>query len=134
MTNTTRSSAILLALVLSTAVGCAGRGAPTSGTAALPRGDGATLRYQCADGVRVDVQPTQRLVPELGFDDGPVDVRLGGASHAMRPVRVGSGMRYESARAGWEWFGKDDRMSLRDTKAGTLLARDCRLMRGAAAS
>ena len=131
--------ALTLALTLAATLtaGCASRntGAPAAGAApTLPRGDAATLRYQCADGVRVDVQPLMQLVPELDFYDGPVEVRLAGAAHTLRHVRAGSGVRYENAAVGWEWFGKGDQATLRDTRTNSLLARDCLRMRGAAVS
>ena len=128
--------AMTLALAATLAAGCASRNAaPAAGAApALPRGDAATLRYQCADGVRVDVQPLMQLVPELDFYDGPVEVRLAGAAHTLRHVRSGSGVRYENAAVGWEWFGKGDQATLRDTRTNSLLARDCLRMRGAGVS
>lgn len=100
----------------------------------MPRADGNTLRYRCADGVRVDVQPLGSRIPDVRADDGPVEVRFGGARHTLRPVSAASGVRYESARVGWHWFGRgEEGMLLRDANAGALLARDCRLMRAGAA-
>lgn len=93
----------------------------------------SALRYACADGVTIAVQPQVSAVPEVASRPAPIDVYFAGTRALLHPVPAlnASGVRYASARIGWEWFGNDE-LVLRDTSAGKLLARGCRPVTGTA--
>ena len=96
---------------------------------------GSATRYACADGVTIAVQPQVSAVPEVADRPAPIDLYFAGTRALLQPVPAltASGVRYASARVGWEWFGNDE-LVLRDTTAGKLLARGCRPVREKTAS
>lgn len=114
-----------------TLAACAAR----QGPAPAVKVPASAVRYACADGVSVAVQPQVSAVPEVANRPAPIDVYFAGTRALLHPMPAlnASGVRYASARVGWEWFGSDDSV-LRDTSAGKLLARGCRPVKGTAAS
>ena len=95
----------------------------------------SAIAYACADGVAIAVQPQVSTVPEVAERPAPIDLYFAGTRALLQPVPAltASGVRYASARVGWEWFGNDE-FALRDATAGKLLARGCRPVKERAAS
>lgn len=118
-------------LAVVTLAACAARPGP----APAVKVPGSALHYACADGVTIAVQPQVSAVPEVAGRPAPIDVYFAGTRAVLHPVPAlnASGVRYASARVGWEWFGNDE-LVLRDTSANKLLARGCRPVKGTAAS